>query len=72
MPDPTLGIGAAGEVYHSCPRKATHINLCMRADRAPYWKDGAIAVKVLRKGSLSKVTLEHTEVSRQIEECQEG
>lgn len=30
-----------------------HINLRMRADRAPYWKDGAIAVKVL-KGSLSR------------------
>jgi len=26
----------------------------MRADRAPYWKDGAIAVKVVRKGSPSR------------------
>ena len=62
MPDPTLGIGAVGKksifwlsgAYHSYGRKTTQVNQYMRVDRAPYWKDGAIAVKVIRKGSLSR------------------
>ena len=33
---------------------ATQVNQYMRVDRAPYWKDGAIAVKVVQKGSLSR------------------
>lgn len=31
-------------------------------DRDPYWKDGAVVVRVVRKGLSEEVTLEHTEV----------
>ena len=69
----TSGVFSLQRVYHLV-WETGNIQICwyIGADRDPHWQDGLFGVCVVRKGLSEEVSLEHLQVSHQLEKWQEG